>query len=185
MAEVGFLQNDVLYKLFTSYCCSMYGVSLCDLTAVSFQTLCVAWRKAIRRVFHLPSRTHNVIVNLITGNLPVNISVECRITKLYKRLLSSHNNLLSYTANVCLYQSYSNMGKNVSYFQNNYVNGDLHSIHCECTKVLYEQWLSSQTDNDVNTAAICQELLECRDNHQNFVLNQQECNELLHYICTT
>ena len=49
---------DVKYALFKSYCTSYYGSSLWDITDKLMSVFYVTWRKAIRKVFRLPYRTH-------------------------------------------------------------------------------------------------------------------------------
>ena len=59
IAEFGFLQSSLLFQLFLNYCCSLYGVVLCNIYTKSTENLKVAWRKAIRRIYKISPRTHN------------------------------------------------------------------------------------------------------------------------------
>jgi hypothetical protein len=47
-------------KLVKSYCTSFYGAKIWDLSHSDVESLCITWRKEIRRVFHLPYTTHSV-----------------------------------------------------------------------------------------------------------------------------
>ena len=65
MSHFGFIQSDILDKLFIQYCSSLYGVCLINLTSYQFDRLCVAWRQASRRIYHLPQRKILYILYLI------------------------------------------------------------------------------------------------------------------------
>jgi len=45
----GKLFSAVKLKLLYAYCSSLYGCELCDLYSNNIDTVCVAWRKALRR----------------------------------------------------------------------------------------------------------------------------------------
>ena len=52
-------------NLLYSFCSSLYGAELWDLSNSDFECICVAWRKALKRVYSLPWRTHsNVLYSL-------------------------------------------------------------------------------------------------------------------------
>jgi hypothetical protein len=114
MANFGSVSSAVLGNLFSSYCCNYYGITLCNLRSdviVKFFTL---WRKSVRRIYKLPWRTHNFLLPFIINKPPVNIDVEIRVCKFFTSMLQSPNILLCNLAKRCLYQTVSNMGKNVS-----------------------------------------------------------------------
>jgi hypothetical protein len=46
-------------NLLYSFCSSLYGAELWDLSNSDFECVCVAWSKALKRVYSLPSRTHS------------------------------------------------------------------------------------------------------------------------------
>ena len=56
-----------LNHLHATYCTSMFGCELLQHNAKYMSQLYVAWRKSIRKVFHLPSQTHNYIVSNLGG----------------------------------------------------------------------------------------------------------------------
>lgn len=67
MAEMGFVQSSILYRLFEMYCSSYYGIVLCKLKSAAFDRFCTSWRKAMRRVYKLPATTHCKYVNIMNG----------------------------------------------------------------------------------------------------------------------
>jgi len=54
----GKLPSFVKSKLLYAYCSSLYGCELWDLWNNNIDIICVAWRKAFRRVWNLPFNTH-------------------------------------------------------------------------------------------------------------------------------
>ena len=48
------LQPYVRYKLFQSYCTSLYGCELWVLNNCHIDDVCVAWRKSLRKIWYLP-----------------------------------------------------------------------------------------------------------------------------------
>ena len=47
------LNRDVATRLFQTCCCSFYGSQAWILSSSSFECICTAWNKAVRRIFHL------------------------------------------------------------------------------------------------------------------------------------
>ena len=60
---------------------NVYGSQLWCLNNKSVEHFHVTWRKTIRRIRQLDNRTHNALINLINGCLPVNLMVEKRRIK--------------------------------------------------------------------------------------------------------
>ena len=65
------LNASVKYKLFQSYCMSIYGCELWSLTNDKIDDLCITWRKSLRRIFGLPYDTHFYILLLLGQCLPL------------------------------------------------------------------------------------------------------------------
>jgi hypothetical protein len=63
-----FGKQNVLSKqqLFNSYCTSFFGCELWDLTDDTIDELCIAWRKAVKRIWHLPTTTHSYLLPIIS-----------------------------------------------------------------------------------------------------------------------
>ena len=60
------LAADVRYKLFSSYCISIFG---CELWNIN--TFCTTWRTGLRRIWNLPSTTHCDLLHLLSDDLPI------------------------------------------------------------------------------------------------------------------
>ena len=66
-------QSVIKQKLLFAYCYrpSLYGGVLWDLSNRFVDSVCVAWRKGLRRVRNLPSDTHSVLLPVLSNTLPV------------------------------------------------------------------------------------------------------------------
>ena len=94
--------------------------------------------------------------------------------------------LVSSKANICRYQSFSNMGKNTIFLENKFKftkqleNGmDSFVTHVKrCTSnQRYDQ-------EDVIAGTICSELILVRDGHYQYLLTRSECIHLIEMLCT-
>ena len=70
----------------------MYGCELLQYNAKYMSQLYVAWRKSIRRVFRLPSQTHNYVVLNLGGCIIERL--DHRLTKYIYNILHGDNNVI-------------------------------------------------------------------------------------------
>ena len=113
MADLGSVPSGILIKLFSQYCCSLYGIGLCDIRSNEVNKLNIQWRKALRRIIKLPSRCHNNILNVSCNYHTLDIVIIKRIVNFFYNMIHSDNMLFRSLANRCLSQCISNMGKNI------------------------------------------------------------------------
>ena len=50
LSDFNNIASNILVNPFKSYCTSLYGIVLCDITANGFTKIEVAWRKCLRRI---------------------------------------------------------------------------------------------------------------------------------------
>ncbi len=68
ISDFGKIHSDVKNNLFFKYCTSCYGSYMCSFYDVrGMERLCIDWRKAIRQVWKLPYRTHNLFLPHISN----------------------------------------------------------------------------------------------------------------------
>ena len=58
-------------RLIMAYCTSLCGVEMWDLSQDSIESICTAWRKGIRRMWHLPNTTHSALIPGLSDTLPL------------------------------------------------------------------------------------------------------------------
>ena len=67
------LAADVRCKLLRSYCGSIFGCELWQLSNTNINTFCTAWRTGLRRtgIWNLPNTTHCDLLHLLSNDLPI------------------------------------------------------------------------------------------------------------------
>lgn len=190
MADFGKVQSKILLKLFNQYCSSIYGIVLCDLTSRNINSLCVAWRKSVKRVLRIPQNTHSKLLYLLSNTIPVTDIFAKRIAKFYISLFTSNNVLVQYMAKRCILQSCSNMGRNVSLLEKDY---SLFSYLC-ADKTLslkkfnaFKKWHNVTITNDqIYEYDMCWELINARDAISELKdFTPSDCIEMLTFLCTS
>ena len=190
MSHFGFIQSDILGKLFIQYCSSLYGVCLINLTSYQFDRLCVAWRQALRRIYHLPQRTHKNIVYLVFNRLPIDKLIQIRMYKFIYNMMRSDNVLLKFIIKRCLYHTYSPMGNNVATlsmmydsFMKTLCMTDKQAAFNILQKTVTNCYQNSINIEDKIVAEMCQYLIAVMENKDFHFLNETECNDILYDLC--
>ena len=101
--------------LFKSYCTSYYGSSLWNITDKLMSVFYVTWRKAIRKVFGLPYRTHCDLLPVIAECSHIETQLLCRLVKFVNGAISSHNVQLNLLMNIAINGSLSHMSDNINH----------------------------------------------------------------------
>jgi hypothetical protein len=93
------LKSSVVYKLFRSYCMSLYGCDIWLLSNTCVEDLCVSWRKSLRRVWRLPYRTHCYLLPLICESLSLEDEICRRSLNFIRECLCNSSRLVNAIAN--------------------------------------------------------------------------------------
>jgi len=67
-------------RLIKTYCTSLYGAELWDLSNNYIDSICIAWRRGVRKVWRLPNTTHSSLLPGISNTMTL-------IDLLYRRFL--------------------------------------------------------------------------------------------------
>ena len=99
------LNSDVATRLFQTYCCSFYGSPAWNLSSSSFEFICTAWNKAVRRIiFHLPCNTHRYLLPFMVQTSHIRNQLVERYRTFFAICMSSENlsiNLLALNGHFC------------------------------------------------------------------------------------
>ena len=186
MAKFGNVASSILCKLFTFYCCSLYGLVLCKLSTM--ENVFVQWRKAMRRICRLPYRTHNRLIPHFLHSAPIDILMTKRIMKFYMSLIHSENVCIKALARRCMYQSTSNMGSNIIHISRQL--GKTVSLFNVTTSVnvvgstIVENWEKKCNNKEKCVSNVCIELMDIRDGLMHSELTINEACDLLSLLCT-
>jgi len=84
----------VKLKLVRSYCSDFYGSVLWEMSHNTIESICVAWRKGLRRTLSLPYCTHSPLVAAICDFLPLRDELVCRCASFISKCLLSDNGVV-------------------------------------------------------------------------------------------
>ena len=161
------ISNDVASKLFQTYCCSFYGSQLWNLSSSSFNDICTAWNKAVRRIFHLPFTTHRFLLPCVTQSDHIRDNLIKRSTTLFQNMMLSDNEVIKFLS-VNAYFCNSPIGLNRKFFN---------MYHMYQKKALSEE--------EEGLRGLLLSLLKTRENH--WCIPQfdiDEISEMIYHVCT-
>ena len=87
------LDADVRYKLFWSYCSSIFECEHWNLNEPSINSFCTAWRTGLRRIWKVPNTTHTVLLHLLSDDLLI-FEELCRRSFMFIHNCFFHNSSL-------------------------------------------------------------------------------------------
>ena len=97
--------SKVKLEIFKAISMSSYGFPLWDLSSLYIDRFYVFWRKAIRKIFNLPYRTHYKLLHLITQVLPVDMQFHIGTVKFLKSISMSGDDIVKMCKKLCLNDS--------------------------------------------------------------------------------
>lgn len=174
---------DVKYRLFNSYCTSFYGCPLWNLSSKYMSIFYVTWRKAIRKLFDLPLRTHCDLLPVIANCKHIETQLLCRFTKFIYNALSSQNKSLQLLVNITTHGSRSATASSF----NHLLSKSCLTLHMfkTCTLAKLLQIVSSINGQDnctFNIGAFARSVVFDRESPS--FLSIDELNSILTFLCT-
>ena len=163
MRQIGACKSSILYVLFKNYCMSLYGCQLWNYSSLkSINPVYIAWRKCVRRIFKLPSQTHNSLLYYICKDGPIDTQLHRRFLKFILSITNSSNSNVKFLSKHVIKGSLSSTCDSLSYVSYLY-NLDRYNITVSCV---------SQLQIPVNQAVECKagliaDFIEYRDSHLN------------------
>ena len=184
------VSSDVKSNLFQQYCTSYYGSQSCLMSHNNFNELKVSWRKAIRRLWNVPYRTHCALLPHISCQTPCEIMLYKRFAR---HFISGYNHKNVNVSTIFKSSIYTGgrMFKNLNLIAD-YCKMSSYRIVQNPVSVVNRQieyvWKSTIKNEDVRLGAQIRELCIRRDciNHNNdWHLSQTETNDIIMYLCTS
>ena len=90
-SHFGHMQHEVVYDIFKMYCMPLYGSQLWNYDCKYIDKLYVGWRKTIRKLLHLPYRTHCDMLPYICDDLNVLTQLLHCVVSFIKSVSTSQN----------------------------------------------------------------------------------------------
>ena len=95
--DVTYVVNELLcYVVHHCKTCSFYGATLWNFNTPVYESLCVAWNKASRRVWRLPYMTHTCLLGPLNGQIHIADQLNIRFIKFVNRMVHSCNPIVSF-----------------------------------------------------------------------------------------
>ena len=186
LADFSHCNSNTLSTLFNSYCMNIYGCQLWKFNGKHINTFFIAWRKAIRRIWKIPFRSHNKLVHLINGSHDISIILEKRCIKQSWKMLNSEYELYNKIVKYSMHNANSTLGENVRYFMYKYNltlddwNQNINNIY---KKV--DIYVNNNADRAVECVAIAvRELCGMRDSDDIQVFSGSELKFMIDMLCT-
>ena len=139
------LSSKIKNELFMKYCTSFYGSNVCALDCKSLEQLCVSYRKSLRRIWCIPSRTHCNLLPHISSHVPIEVELHKRFLKFFERGIKNDNETVKFIFNHALYNS-SRLGKNILYINKTY-DLNIQNIQHLCTGINYSNQIINSWNN--------------------------------------
>ena len=115
---------------------SLNGCQLWDVSHKYTNKFYVNWRKAIRRMFNFPYRTHSCLLHFIIIDLLVDGQIQLRIIKFFNCMYTNKNNVMSLCGRLAANGSGSPVSNSVNFVCYKYKIGksDLPHLSPQCLK---------------------------------------------------
>ena len=186
------VDTSVKLKLFRAYCSSLYGCEVWELSSSDMESICVAWRKALRRILNLPYNTHSSLIPVITETLPIFDEICRRTARFIYSCYVSPSQLVRFVSRYCVVfgKHCSTLGSNALFLCDRY---DLSYEHFIVEPFIFSQfsvcnWYKDSLSFEVQSkAAFLSELISIRDGHlrlSNDGLSKAEITDIITFIST-
>ncbi len=178
------LSSDIRSKLMSSYCLDVYGSQLWNYGDDYVKKFYVAWRKAVRKIWDIPYKTHCTFLHVINETKPIDIMLENRCIKFVWSCINSKNTIVRSVMYSAMGNRASAMGENYRYFSYKY-NITPVIWHSSYNKVknCIDNYVLDNIDNP-HYGYFIRELCISRDSADELILTSREMSQLVEYICT-
>ena len=189
ISNFGSLQTSVVMKLLNSYCMAWYGSQIWDLSGAHIQKVCTSWNKAVRKIWHLPYRTHCSLLPHLMQTINMNSELVCRYVKLYDNMCKCKNINVNFIAKYAKYNVHGPLGRNyVQVYLNEGIEMENENARRKIRTKMFNN-LVDDGDDDVNMSATVHQIVElCAwrgervyrpHDHNNF--NEEEIDALIEF----
>lgn len=186
----GKLKSSIKCKLFQSYCTSMYGCELWVLNDAYINDFCVAWRKALRRVWNLPYNCHSYLLSLLCQCLPVFDEICRRSCNFLGGCIRSRSSLVRSVATYGIkYGRYDSiLGHNALFCAQRYCCRIEDICFGNSSRIICNFVNNLAIDSQLLTVDFLRELLSLRDKalvwSSGTFLSDEELFDLINLVCT-
>ena len=194
-ADMASLNSNLKSELFYKYCMSLYGVLFCEFSNKGeMDVIYKEWRKAMRRIWKLPYRTHGRFLSHIAECVPIDIELKQRFLRFFSKGIRNKNKIVNdiFSQSLC---SQTRLGRNFRQIVMS-VNGvnrrflcDLSMLRSEfnynmLSKTMYDEHRYNYDREDIRLSYQIKELILIRDGLETSILNSNECQIIIDVLAT-
>ena len=167
-SDFGHIYSSLQCQLFKKYCCSFYGSPIWSVLSKGFSDICIAWRRALRKIWKISNRTHCDLVAELSNSVPLEQKLVQIFMRFHSKALLFGSNLLKSTIRVACLNPNSTFCSNVK--------------EAECLNAGY-----SNIDSELQyQAQSVRDLVDIRDGVKHCDLfNSTELCEIIDSLCLT
>ncbi len=147
------------------------------LTSKRCHHICVAWRRALRKLWNVPYRTHNKILAISSNNMPLEMSLDKRFIKFSNNVLNHSTGIIKSIASLSLYIPWSTFNRN-----NNYVCQMYGSSINESS--VFKVWYDSISDVERADLSVLDDVISVRDGYTQCDQSKDEILLTIEILCT-
>ena len=177
MSDFGHIDPYYTCKLFKQYCCSFYGAPLWSIS--HHKDICIAWRKALRKLWRLHPQTHCDILAMISDCVPLEVNLFKRFSKYAKSIVNSKCDLIKSIYNTSMLNPFSVFFKNLKTVENMYNSSQ------ECINLTFAKWCCNITEGLKVKVSLIKELIAIRDGQLICEMDQEVLLAILQDTCVT
>ena len=118
ICNVKLTSREVCSRVFVAKCCHLYGDQAWSVNSKALTEFDVCWRKAVRKLWHLPYRARSSLLPVLVGTPSLRDQIINRFAKFYNGILHGNNNKMILLSNISTHSEQRKkgiMGENVKY----------------------------------------------------------------------
>jgi hypothetical protein len=189
LTEFAFVHPSVKSKLLQIYGTSFYGSQLWNLYGNSIKRLFTTWNIALRRLFHLPYRTHTRFLDSIVKIKHIRFTLKSKFLSFFQALWKTKNTLVYNLSHHYVLNNISPTGRTLSRILNEYELCDLSLVPYVIDNLSHELKMNYDvihglSEVDKSYCNVIDELIECVYGSHSIGIERQDCLDMINYLCT-
>ena len=184
------VDSNTKIRLVKAYCMTLYGAELWDLSSDHIDSICITWRRGIKKIWRLPNTTHSSLLPGLCKTIPLIDLLYKRSLKLVYRCLNSRSFVVNFIAShsILFCRMNSIIGRNELGCCQRY-NTQIESVvTCHFDIKNIDRTASTASDDVCNQVARLNELIQCTDGMlwlSDVSFTSYDIEQLIYLLCTS
>ena len=187
LQEFHFVKPDVMIKLMNTYSLSLYGSNTWDIFSTDCERLYSSYNVAMRLILKIDRCSHRYLLAPFSECLHLKTMIASRYASFYRTLITSRKTPVRFLARIAEQDQRTVLGRTLSKLlqECSLEKDDLDKLTANLVKKKLE-YKTVPIDEEWRVT-LGKELIKIRDDEATELpgFSTEECEELLHHICTT